>query len=330
MATERGATDPGLERVQRWMQALIQDQGSCEEAIQSKRAQAEIPAEQAGAVVLPSKTLSSFERLNIYREMYLLRMEEALASDYPALKQFLGGEEFMRMVARYVEVYPSRSYTLNRLGDHVPEFVATLEDLPEKDFCYDLARLELALTGVFDAGETAPLAAEAVRAVPQEAWETARLKPIEAFCLLEFEYPVSRYLGFVDEENPAPRLGKKKTWVVAYRSKYRVHRMDLTEAGYALLAALAAGTTVGDAIVGVMTRRWRPAVKQKQLFEWFRDWMAEGLFQAVEVAKRPEDGTKPEGSAQPETEREKPQAEDEVDEAGEESFPASDAPPWTA
>jgi hypothetical protein len=279
------ATDPGLDRVQRWMQALIQDQGSCEEAIASERARAEIPADQARTVVLPSKTLSSFERLDIYREMYLLRMEEALSSDYPALKHFLGDEEFMRMVARYVEVYPSRSYTLNRLGDRVPEFVATLEDLPKRDFCHELARLEFALTGVFDASETAALTPEAVRAVPQDAWETAQLKPIEAFELLQFDYPVSQYLGSVDDENPAPRLARKKTWVVAYRRNYHVHRLDLAQPAYELLSALASGQTVGDAIVSVMTRKWRPAVKQKQLFEWFRDWMAEGLFQAVELAK---------------------------------------------
>jgi hypothetical protein len=277
------ATNPGLDRVQRWMQALIQDQGTCEEAITSERAQAEIPADVARTIVLPSKTLSSFERLDIYREMYLLRMEEALSTDYPALKHFLGDEEFLRMVERYVEVYPSGSYTLNRLGDHLPEFVATKADLPKRDFCHDLARLEFALTGVFDAGETQPLTPEAVRAVPQEAWEAARLKPIEAFSLLEFDYPVSRYLGFVDEENPAPRLARKKTWVVGYRRNYHVHRMDLTQPGYALLTALASGETVGDAIIGVMTRKWRPAVKEKQLFEWFRDWMAEGLFQAVEI-----------------------------------------------
>jgi hypothetical protein len=277
------ATNPALDRVQRWMQALILDQGTCEEAITSERAQAEIPADVARTVVLPSKTLSSFERLDIYRGMYLLRMEEALSSDYPALKHFLGDEEFLRMVARYVEVYPSRSYTLNRLGDHLPEFVATLSDLPKCEFCHALARLEFALTGVFDAGETPPLTPEAVRAVPQQAWETARLKPIEAFQLLEFDYPVSRYLGFVDEENPAPRLAKKKTWVVAYRRNYQVHRLDLTEPAHALLSALAAGETVGESIISVLTRKWRPAVKEKQLFEWFRDWMAEGLFQAVEV-----------------------------------------------
>lgn len=277
------ATNPDFARVQRWMQTLIADQGTCEEAITSEKAQAEIPADVARTVVLPSKTLSPFERLDIYRDMYLLRMEEALATDYPGLKHFLGDDEFMRLVARYVEVYPSRSYTLNRLGDHLPEFVATDSELPKRDFCHDLARLELGLTGVFDAGETPPMTPAAVQAVPQDAWETARLKPIEAFRLMEFNYPVSRYLGFVDEENPKPRLTAKKTWIVAYRKNYHVHRMDLTQPAHALLSALASGETVGDAIVGVMTQKWRPAVKEKQLFEWFRDWMAEGLFQAVEV-----------------------------------------------
>jgi hypothetical protein len=88
----------------------------------------------------------------------------------------------------------------------------------------------------------------------------------------------------VDEENPFPRMGRKKSWVVCYRSKYDVHRLDLARPAYELLTSLASGKTVGDAIIGVMTRKWRPAVKQPQLFEWFRDWMAEGFFQAVELA----------------------------------------------
>jgi hypothetical protein len=276
------ATEPGLEHVQRWMQACIVKPGTSEEAILSDGARAEIPAEEARGVVLPSKTLSALERLDIYREMYLPRMEEALAIDYPALKHLLGAEHFMRLVARYVAVYPSRSYTLNRLGDHLPEFLGTLSDLPKKEFCVNLARLENALTMVFDARETAPMTPDAVRAVPQDAWETARLKPIEAFRLIAFDYPVSQYVGAVDEENRFPRIASKKTWVVAYRRNYQVHRMDLSEPAYELLSALASGRTLGEAIVAVLSRKWRPAVKQTQLFEWFRDWMAEGLFQGVD------------------------------------------------
>jgi len=277
------ATDPGLERVQRWMQACILQQGTSEEAILSDGAQAEIPADLARTVVLPSKTLSALERLDIYRDMYVPRMEEALAIDYPALKHFLGAQAFMRLVAHYVVAYPSHSYTLNRLGDHLPEFLAASSDLRKQNFCVDLARLEYALSMVFDARETQALTPEAVRTVPPEAWEKARLKPIEAFRLMAFDYPVSLYLGAVDGENRFPRIAAKKSWTVAYRRNYQVHRIDLTEAAYELLSSLASGRTLGEAIVAVLTRKGRKAVKQSQLFEWFRDWMAEGVFHAVEL-----------------------------------------------
>jgi Putative DNA-binding domain len=277
------ATDPGLEKIQRWMQACILNQGTAEEAIASEAAQSAIPADTARELVLSSKTLAPLERLDIYRDMYLLRMEEALSVDYPSLKHFLGDDEFMRLVARYVDVYPSRNYSLNRLGDRLCEFMETLDDLPRQDFCRELARLEYALTGVFDAPETPPMTPERVRAVPPDAWEHARLKPVAAFRLLAFHYPVSRYVGAVDEENPFPRIARKKTWVVAYRVNYGLHRMDLAEPAYELLSELAGGKSMGEAIESVMIRKWRPAVKEAHLFEWFRDWMAQGFFQSVEL-----------------------------------------------
>jgi hypothetical protein len=65
---------------------------------------------------------------------------------------------------------------------------------------------------------------------------------------------------------------------------YGLHRMDLAEPAYELLSELAGGKSMGEAIESVMIRKWRPAVKEAHLFEWFRDWMAQGFFQSVELS----------------------------------------------
>lgn len=260
------------------MQAFIVAPGDMDDdALRADPVQAEIPAEEALKLVVRSDTLTSLERVGIYRGMYLARLSEALESDYPAVRHFLGEDPFYDLTRRYVDAYPSRSYTLNRLGDHLPDFIATQPDLPRHDFLHELARLELALTMIFDAEEIPVLTAEQIAAVPPEAWETARLKPIAALRLLSFRYPVSAYLGGVDEENPFPRIRKQDTWVLAYRSNFYLHRNSLTRPAFELLNALISGVPVGVAIGG-------RAVSQRKLFGWFREWMAAGLFQSIELA----------------------------------------------
>lgn len=258
------ATD--LATLQRWMQHCIQQAGEADDVMTAR----------AREIVKPSLTLEPVERLDIYRGMYLMRMQEALEVDYPGLVNFVGADEFFRLVSRYVDLHPSRSYTLNRLGDHLPVFLETVDDIRKPEFCRDLARLELLLTQVFDEQETPALTAEQIAAVPQDAWEGARLRPIAAFRLAAFDYPVSQYLGAVDEENPVPQIRKRKTWVAAYRRNYSVHRLDLNRQAAELLSLLVAGKTLGDAIAAVR-------VPQSRLFQWFREWVSEGLFRAVEL-----------------------------------------------
>jgi hypothetical protein len=260
------ATD--LATLQRWMQHCIQQPGECDEAMVSR----------AREVVKPTANLQSEERLDIYRGMYLLRMQEALETDYPGLAKFLGGDEFFRLVSRYVDLYPSRSYTLNRLGDHLPVFLETISDIKKPEFCRELARLEILLTQVFDEQETPALTTDQIAAVPQDDWERARLRTIAAFRLASFDYPVSQFLGAVDEENKPPQIRKRKTFVAAFRRNYRVHRLDLNRQAFELLSLLAAGKTLGEALSTVR-------VPQARLFQWFRDWMSEGLFRAVEIGE---------------------------------------------
>ena len=276
------ASKPGLARTQRWMQSVIMHPGSDEEAVASEVAQGVIPAREFPQVVLPSKSLNSFERLGIYRQMYLARLREALENDFLGVAHFLSNEAFIELVAGYIRAFPSRSYTLNRLGDHFPEYIRSAPGILRRDFVYDLARLELALSQLFDARESPALTQEAIVAVPFEAWEKARLKPIEAFRLLSFQYPVSAYLQSVREGTPHPSVRRKDKWMVAYRRDYRLWQLDLTKPAYELLQALASGLPLGEALKIVLARM-RHTKREDKLFSWFREWVAQGLFQAVEL-----------------------------------------------
>jgi hypothetical protein len=273
-----------LPRLQRWMHSVVIHPGAVEDAVSSLDAQEEIPLARVPDVILPSRSLRPVERLGIYHGMYLLRMQEALQTDFPALEHFLGEDAFRELVRGYVQAFPSRSYSLNPLGDHLPEFVRTAPGVQRPEFCHDLARLELAVSQVFDAPETPPLTEAAVAAVAPEAWETARLKTIEAFALLAFRYPVNAYLQTVrDDNHQHPRARLKDTWVAVYRRDYGVFRLDLTGAAHDLLADLAQGTPLGRAVTNAVRRGGRRAPTEAELFRWFRQWVSGGVFRSVET-----------------------------------------------
>lgn len=278
------ALEVGLDQLQRWMQAVIVHPGEILAATSSEAAQVEVAADRLGEVILPSRTLAPAERLRIYHGMYLLRMEEAMASDYPALKHFLGDEGFFDLVRDYVQVHPSRSFSLNPLGQHFPEFVKAARGLKRPDFCHELARLEQAVALAFDGPETPRLTEEQIAAVAPEAWETARLKPVGTFRLLSFRYPVNDYLQTVlDENHDHPKARLKDSWIAVYRRDYMVYRLDLSRAAHDLLADLAAGTLLGDAITKAVKTGGRRAPSEHELFRWFRQWVSVSVFQSVET-----------------------------------------------
>jgi hypothetical protein len=276
------ALEPELDRLQRWMLSVVVYPGTVGDALQDPRAADLLPPARLADVILPSRTLRPDERLAIYQGMYPLRMEEALATDYPGLKHFLGEAAFFELVKGYVEAHPSRSFSLNPLGQHLPEHVLEVPGLKRRAFAHDLARLERAMSQAFDAEHTPALSEAEIAMVAPEAWEGAHLKPVAAFQLLAFRYPVGAWLDSLrDEEHAHPSSRRRDTYAVVYRREYSVYRLDLTRAAHGLLADLAAGRTVGESVADAL-RRGRPRPDEDQLFRWFRQWVAAGVFGVIE------------------------------------------------
>jgi hypothetical protein len=271
-----------LDVVQRWMQAVIVHPGEIDDALASESAEQEIEASRLEDLVKRSHSLTPEERVEIYHGMYLLRMEEALGSDYPATKHFLGDETFTELVREYIQRHPSRSYTLNRLGDHLPKFFSDEPDRENAAFLHDLASAELAITQAFDAEESPRLTSEQVQSIPQESWAAARLRPAASLRLLETRHPVTDHLNAAKRDLPAPNARRKASYLVVWRKDYSVFQMELTRTEFVLLRSLAGGAPLGEAVAQALTSL-KSSESQKKVFKWFRTWIGEGMFSAVEV-----------------------------------------------
>ncbi|MBP6703703.1 MAG: putative DNA-binding domain-containing protein [Vicinamibacteria bacterium] len=270
-----------LGRLQKWMQAVVVHPGTTRQALRSPEAARHLAAAKLQTVLLPSPTLTPAERIAIYQEMYPLRMRDALAADYPGLEHFLG-DRFPEFVAAYAAVHPSRGYTLNRLGDHVPAFLGRQRRLTPRAFLVDLARLELALTEAFDEQESPALDAGAIAAIPEAKIESTRLIPVPSLRLVALNWNADEWLDTLrDDLHRHPRPHKRRSFVLAMRRNYALYRLPLSEAGFCVLQDIVAGHPLGEVVTRSLSRRGAKRASADDFARWFRLWTSEGVFAGI-------------------------------------------------
>lgn len=296
--------DIGFERIQLWMQKTILQQGAVDEVLQSDEVQAHISYMDALQLVVPTQSLKAQERVDIYRRMYPLRMLEAMQADYPACSHYLG-ERFHPLVMEYVALYPSRSYTLNHLGGHFPQFIADyapsggILQKEELEFLHDLSSVELAISQVIDEEEDAVLNAQALLQIPSEAWDSIVLQPVSAFRLLQLRSNAVAYLQAVDDESETESIDIGAEVGSFYAMYAMVVRCDYTTSYYAmqpqeyqLLEYLVQAMPLAEAMTRILSDA-EDAVEQKEnhyaaedlhslVYQWFQQWIARGVFRAIE------------------------------------------------
>jgi hypothetical protein len=261
--------------VQIWMQRFIVDPGA-DRAVHRANERA------ARRLVRPSAALTPVDRVAIYRGMYLLRMEEALAGDFPALKRFLGDRRFMRLVAAYVKAHPSRSYTLSRLRDRLPAFVSRSSMIPRRGFAADLARLELAMCEVFDEEESPVLSPGEAARLAARIRPSSRIVPIAALRLIALRWPANEYLQAFREGRRSPRIALRRSWIAVFRREGMVWRLALSRRAFEILGAFERGRTVGAALRAAGSAR---GDAEREIFGAFRRWASEGILTSIDQGK---------------------------------------------
>jgi hypothetical protein len=292
-----------LGTVQQWFQAVVTHPDGVEGGVASEEAQAliRLPRGELEAVIRRSRNLTAAERISIYANAYYARLLECVGECFPMLKRALGAEAFDGLAFEYLQRYPSRSYTLDHLGETFPRFLEETRPGPEDggpppgeigwpDFLIDLASLEWVVAKVFDGPGTEGrtlLTPEALQTFPAERFATARLRTVPCLRLLVSRYPVNAYFTAArqaeDEGEEAPIPDPAPEYTAITRREFIVRRYSLSHPQHALLAALQSGATVAEALAAAAAiSDLDDDALAAELRSWFHLFTAEGFFQGIE------------------------------------------------
>lgn len=193
--------------------------------------------------VADHRGLAPTVRLDVYRNAYHRRLQEALAHDFPAVFAVVGEAAFGRLMAGYLREHPSTSPSLRELGRDLASW------LQRKDgsALAELARLEWAVLDAFDAGDAPLLAAEALNGIPPAHWQWLRFTLHPSVTLFEATTNAREVWTACRQGTPLPVLkAGTPEYLVIWRAALGPAVQAIDTAHYVLLDRLAKDEPFGQ------------------------------------------------------------------------------------
>ncbi len=199
--------------------------------------------------------LAPAQRVQVYRNAVRVRLKDALADTYPVLRRLVGDACFDGVASEFLRRYPPRVGHLHPFGARMAELCARLPVLAGLPYLPDVARLEWAWQQAFHAAGAPGLPAQAFADVPDEQRHAIRLRLQAGASLLGSAYPIGRIFEVNQPDYPgddAVSLDRGGESLLIIRRGFDVRVESLPAGEYALLAALAASTPLGDALLAAI------------------------------------------------------------------------------
>ena len=218
------------------------------------------------------------QRLRIYFDAYRLRLADALATDYEALRALMGDEPFKTACRAYVEATPSPFRNVRWYGAGLPEFLRATPPWAEQPALYELALFEWTLTLAFDAADHAVVRFEDLASLPQQAWPALGFVLHPSAHLLELRTNATALRKATDAGEPLPGAvlaDAPKTWLI-WRKELSACFRSLSEPETWALTAVRDGANFTALCEGLC--RWFSAEEAApHAAALLRQWVDDGL-----------------------------------------------------
>ena len=227
-------------------------------------------------------------RMSVYADGYVLRLLEAMQTDYPGLKAIAGAEDFEALGRSYIAAHPSRFRNLRWFGGRLPAFLESSPDWSGRPELADMARFEWAMASSFDALDAACLNREALTRVARDDWPRLSFIVHPAVQRVELRTQVTRAWSAQARGEPLALLhceARPVGWLLTRRRlQVRFRPMKPEEA--IAFDRLAARITFGQwcSELGNLVGQEYAA---ERAVEWLNQWLADGALAGFALEPSP-------------------------------------------
>lgn len=221
-------------------------------------------------------------RLAVYGNAYRARLTEALASNYPALAQLLGTEDFGALAAAYIAAHLSRWPSIRFYGGELSRFLGADPRYRAAPVLAELAAWEWSMTEVFDAADASAVTAQVLARVRPEHWSGLRFELHPAVRRLDLRWnvpPLWKALTGGTERPVSQVAAEPRAWLL-WREGLRIVFRSLETAEAAALDGLRDGRSFGDVCLALCA--WAGDEEAPALAAaYLRAWVESGLIAAL-------------------------------------------------
>jgi hypothetical protein len=235
------------------------------------------------AAVRDTRKADRITLLDVYRDGYALRLIEVLTSDYPGLMAMAGPADFDHMARAYIANHPSRHPSIRWYGKDLADFLGATPPFSRTPAAAEMARFEWALGEAFDSPDVTPVAADALMALPPEAWETLAFTALPSLRQLTLAFDVPQAWQRREEVEPGnlevERAAAPTRWAI-WRPELVSNFRSLEEDDAALLDALVKGRSfpeLCEAVAPLTGEEQAPARAAGLLRAWVESGLIAGF-----------------------------------------------------
>lgn len=220
-------------------------------------------------------------RLAIYRDAYQARLLESLASNYPALKTYLGFEEFQKIGCAYTNAHPSLYRSIRWFGNELTNYLTHYYD-NQYPYLAELAEFEWKMTLAFDAADTDVVKLEQMAVIPADTWANMRFTPHPSLQRMNFFWNVSSiWQSIMAEEEPeSPVRNSAPTPWILWRNDYINRFYALSDDESWAIDGMKRGLTFGELCEGLCSFVSEEEVGMRAA-TLLKNWIQSGLLSEI-------------------------------------------------